>query len=46
MMHSMSFIKDLESGKVDFQLKSVNSDTMDNEECNPVPPMKRVYWET
>lgn len=43
MHHSMSWIKDLDTGKVDYDLKAVNSYTMDAEDCSVVPPMKRVY---
>jgi len=43
MKHSMSWIKDIDAGKVDFALKDVNFDTLDPNECSTVPPAKRVY---
>ena len=45
MKHSLTWVKDLDSGKVDVTYRNVIHETLDESECKSVPPFKRVYWE-
>lgn len=42
MKHTLSFQK-TPHGKVDLSYRGVISTTLDENECKPVPPFKRVY---
>lgn len=42
MKHTLSFQKQ-PHGKVDLTYRKVISTTLDENECKPVPPFKRVY---
>ena len=42
MKHSLTFQKD-PHGKVDLGYRKVIATTLDENECKPVPPFKRVY---
>ena len=44
MKHTVTYIKDLKSGKVDIGYRKVNLETLDAKEFPTVPPKKRVYW--
>lgn len=41
--HTMSYIKDVETGKVDLKYRSVIMETLDQNEFPTVPNAKRVY---
>ena len=43
MKHTVTYIKDLKSGKVDIGYRKVNLETLDAKEFPTVPPKKRVY---
>jgi len=43
MKHTLTSIKDLNSGKVDIDYRPVMSKTLDEKEFPTVPPKKRVY---
>lgn len=43
MKHTLSFQADTESPDVDLQYRGVIATTLDENECKPVPPFKRVY---
>ncbi|GMK54626.1 hypothetical protein CspeluHIS016_0112120 [Cutaneotrichosporon spelunceum] len=43
MKHTLSFQRDPESPEVELQYRKVISTTLDEAECAPVPPFKRVY---
>jgi len=43
MKHTMTWIKDLKSGKVEIGYRDVISKTMDENELPTVPPKERVY---
>lgn len=42
MKHTLSFQKE-PHGKVDLKYRRVIGTTLDEKECKPVPPFKRVY---
>lgn len=42
MKHTLSFQK-TPHGKVDLSYRGVIANTLDENECKPVPPFKRVY---
>lgn len=42
MKHTLSFQKS-PHGKVDLSYRRVIANTLDENECKPVPPFKRVY---
>lgn len=42
MKHTLSFQKN-PHGKVDLSYRKVIATTLDENECKPVPPFKRVY---
>ena len=42
MKHTLSFQKE-PHGKVDLAYRKVIANTLDEAECKPVPPFKRVY---
>ncbi|KAF8321728.1 succinate dehydrogenase [Clavulina sp. PMI_390] len=43
MKHTLTFQRDPESPDVEIQYREVIGTTLDEAECSPVPPMKRVY---
>ena len=43
MKHTISFMNDLDTGKVDLQYREVTLTTLDEKEFPSVPPAKRVY---
>ena len=43
MKHTLSFQRDPDSPDVELQYRSVIANTLDEAECKPVPPFKRVY---
>jgi succinate dehydrogenase (ubiquinone) flavoprotein subunit len=43
MKHTLSFQKDVNSPDVDLKYRGVIATTLDENECKPVPPFKRVY---
>ncbi|KAF5391359.1 hypothetical protein D9757_002024 [Collybiopsis confluens] len=43
MKHTLSFQKDAASPNVELQYRGVIHNTLDENECKPVPPFKRVY---
>ncbi|KAF8916108.1 FAD binding domain-containing protein [Mucidula mucida] len=43
MKHTLSFQHDIESPDVELKYRSVIDTTLDENECKPVPPFKRVY---
>ena len=43
MKHTLTWINDTQSGKVDIKYRGVISETLDAEEFPTVPPAKRVY---
>ncbi len=43
MKHTLTWINDTQSGKVDIKYRGVISETLDQEEFPTVPPAKRVY---
>jgi succinate dehydrogenase/fumarate reductase flavoprotein subunit len=43
MKHTLSFHKDIDSPEIDLQYRKVIATTLDENECKPVPPFKRVY---
>jgi len=43
MKHTLSFQSDSTSPKVDLTYRNVINTTLDENECKPVPPFKRVY---
>lgn len=43
MKHTLSFQKNSESPDVDLTYRRVIDTTLDENECKPVPPFKRVY---
>jgi len=43
MKHTLSFQKDVESPDVELKYRGVIHTTLDENECKPVPPFKRVY---
>lgn len=50
MKHSLTFMKDVESGEVDLSYRKVIGTTLDESECAAVPPFKvgtcpiLLYW--
>lgn len=42
MKHTLTFQKN-PHGQVDLTYRAVNGNTLDENECKPVPPFKRVY---
>lgn len=43
MKHTLSWIKDIKTGKVDLSYRNVISETLDPKEMETIPPKKRVY---
>ncbi|KAG8759832.1 succinate dehydrogenase flavoprotein subunit [Serendipita sp. 396] len=43
MKHTLSFHKDIETPDIDLTYRGVIANTLDENECKPVPPFKRVY---
>lgn len=43
MKHTLSWIKDINKGKVDLSYRRVISETLDQKEFQTIPPKKRVY---
>jgi len=43
MKHTLSFQKDVNSPEVELKYRGVIDTTLDENECKPVPPFKRVY---
>ncbi|KIK53954.1 hypothetical protein GYMLUDRAFT_49121 [Collybiopsis luxurians FD-317 M1] len=43
MKHTLSFQKDVNHPDVDLRYRNVIDHTLDENECKPVPPIKRVY---
>lgn len=42
MKHTLTWQKQ-PHGKVDLDFRAVEAETLDNQECKPVPPFKRTY---
>lgn len=42
MKHTLTWQKEAH-GKVDLKYRAVEANTLDEQECKPVPPFKRVY---
>jgi succinate dehydrogenase (ubiquinone) flavoprotein subunit len=43
MKHTLTWQRDAGSPDVDIQYRGVIANTLDENECKPVPPFKRVY---
>lgn len=43
MKHTMSYVPDIKSGKVELAYRDVIMTTLDQNEFDTVPPKKRVY---
>ena len=43
MKHTLTWMKDPSKPKVDVTYRGVIATTLDENECKPVPPFKRVY---
>jgi succinate dehydrogenase (ubiquinone) flavoprotein subunit len=43
MKHTLSFQRDAASPDVELSYRNVIHTTLDENECKPVPPFKRVY---
>ncbi len=43
MKHTLSWIKDVKTGKVELGYRNVISKTLDAKEFDTIPPKKRVY---
>jgi succinate dehydrogenase (ubiquinone) flavoprotein subunit len=43
MKHTISFQRDANSPDVELKYRSVQHNTLDENECKSVPPFKRVY---
>jgi succinate dehydrogenase (ubiquinone) flavoprotein subunit len=43
MKHTLSWQSDIEKPQVDLTYRRVINTTLDEAECKPVPPFKRVY---
>lgn len=43
MKHTLTFQPDAESPDVQIKYRNVIGTTLDENECKPVPPFKRVY---
>lgn len=43
MKHTISWVKDINNGKVELKYKNVINETLDEKEFPNVPPKKRVY---
>lgn len=43
MKHTLSWQKDVHSPEVELKYRGVIAETLDENECKPVPPFKRVY---
>ena len=43
MKHTLSWIKDLKTGKVDLGYRRVISETLDENDMKHIPPFARVY---
>jgi len=43
MKHTLSWVKDTTTGKVELSHRRVISETLDDKEMKTIPPKKRVY---
>lgn len=43
MKHTLSWVKDVQKGKVELGFRPVISKTLDAKEFDTIPPKKRVY---
>ena len=43
MKHTLTWIRDINSGKVEIDYRKVNNYTLDEKEMKTIPPAARVY---
>jgi succinate dehydrogenase (ubiquinone) flavoprotein subunit len=43
MKHTLSFQEDVNSPEIMLKYRNVINTTLDEQECKPIPPVKRIY---